>query len=85
MEKHKTILEIGENMRTENIDHKLADLIRITNPSMCGQPGWKRHPLTGNSLSFLEKHSESSGVFEHLLKWSTIQEIVDRSWTAVPA
>jgi hypothetical protein len=68
MEKDKTILEIGEDIRTENIDHMLVNLIRIANPSMCGQPGWKRQPLTGNSLSILKKQTESSGVFEHLPK-----------------
>jgi hypothetical protein len=38
----KKIREIGEDLRTENTDHKLVDLMRVENPPMCDQPGWKR-------------------------------------------
>jgi hypothetical protein len=37
----KMILEIGEDLRTENTDHKLVDLMRVENPLMCDQLGWK--------------------------------------------
>jgi hypothetical protein len=42
IEKDKTILEMGEDLGTENTDCKLEDLMRIADPPMCDQPGWKR-------------------------------------------
>jgi hypothetical protein len=44
IEGDEMILEIGEDLRTENTDDRIADLRRVANPPMCDQPGWKRQP-----------------------------------------
>jgi hypothetical protein len=44
IEGDKTILEIGEDLRTENTDHKLADRMRVANPPMYDHPGWEGQP-----------------------------------------